>query len=249
MKLSRLARLTHRWLSYVIALQVLAWVIGGVLFAWLPFQPWVKAGDFASPPAPRLEARDGDALLTGLQRLPPGTALRSAASVAGPDGALWKLTRQDAPTLWLRVDGRPHVPPDAATIERFAATIYRGPGKQAGPATQLSEVPARLGLVQETGGRGKLWRVAFDDAQRTRLYFDDTSGEFVTARTEAWVWYDLLWRLHIMDYGGGEDFNNSLLRAAAPLALLLVLAGAILTVQAAWRARASKTPQRPRAGR
>ena len=101
----------------------------------------------------------------------------------------------------------------------------------------MAEVPTRLLLVQETGGRGKLWRVGFDDSQQTRLYFDAASGEFVTARTEAWVWYDLAWRLHIMDYGGGEDFNNPLLRAAAPLALLLVLAGTVLTVQAAWRAR------------
>jgi hypothetical protein len=34
----------HRWLGYLVALQVLAWVAGGVLFAWLPFQAWVKVG-------------------------------------------------------------------------------------------------------------------------------------------------------------------------------------------------------------
>ncbi len=188
-------------------------------------------------PAQRLQGSDGSALQAALQALPPGTTVRSAASVTAPDGALWKLTRDDGPPMWLRVDGGPHRSPDAAAIERFAATIYRGPGKPIGPATFLLDVPTRLGLVRETGARGKLWRVAFDDAQRTRLYFDGTSGEFVAARTEAWVWYDLLWRLHIMDYAGGDDFNNPLLRAEAPLALLLVLAGAILTVQAAWRAR------------
>ncbi len=31
-----------------------------------------------------------------------------------------------------------------------------------------------------------------------------------------------------MDYGGGEDFNNALLRLLSPLALVLVLGGVVL---------------------
>ena len=53
------------------------------------------------------------------------------------------------------------------------------------------------------------------DALQTRLYFDGASGEYLTVRTRAWVWYDFFWRLHIMDYQGGEDFNGGLLRGAA----------------------------------
>ncbi len=57
----------------------------------------------------------------------------------------------------------------------------------------------------------------------------------VAVRTEAWVWYDFFWRLHIMDHAGGEDFNGALLRAASVLAFGLVLAGAVLGVLAARR--------------
>ena len=89
-------------------------------------------------------------------------------------------------------------------------------------------------------GRGNVWRVRFDDTLGTRLYFDGTSGEFLTHRNEAWVWYDFFWRLHIMDYTGGDDFNNWLLRSASVLSWALVLAGAVLAVLAgrrAWRRR------------
>lgn len=236
MTFSLFARTAHRWLAYVVAIQVLIWVVGGVLFAWLPFQPWVKAADFIRKPEQTMPADWAQALATAQTPL-QGAAVQAVASVVGPDGALWKLTRAGGEVTWLRADGRPWQPAQAAAIERFARALYRGPGQPAGGAERLADVPARLGIVRETGGRGDLWRVTFDDAQRTRLYFDGRSGEFVTARTEAWVWYDLLWRLHIMDYGKGEDFNNKLLRAAAPIALLLAIAGAVLTVQVLLRSR------------
>ena len=55
-------------------------------------------------------------------------------------------------------------------------------------------------------------------------------------RNDAWVFYDAMWRLHIMDYSDGDDFNNTLLRVLTPLALLFVLSGILLTWTAAKRA-------------
>ena len=62
---------------------------------------------------------------------------------------------------------------------------------------------------------------------------DDRHPSFSVSRVNgAWVWYDFFWRLHIMDYAGGEDFNGTLLRLASLTALGLVLAGAVLAVLA-----------------
>ena len=74
-------------------------------------------------------------------------------------------------------------------------------------------MPKPLLIVEDTGGRGDLWRVYFDDALGTRLHFDDT---------------------------GGDDFNNGLLRVASVVSWELVGAGAVLAVLAArraWRGR------------
>ena len=48
------------------------------------------------------------------------------------------------------------------------------------------------------------------------------------------------WRLHVMDYSEGEDFNNKLLRGASVAAIALVITGLVLMVLAlrrSWRHR------------
>lgn len=234
MNLHRWARIAHRWLAWAIGLQMLAWLIGGAVFAWLPFQPWVKAQDKIARPDVALPAAAAESLQRAMAM--PGSAegLRSVALVASAVGPTWKLTRPDSRVLRQRADGQPWAAPDGPAIARFAQSIYRGDGRPLGAPQRLATVPARLGIVQELAGRRDVWRVAFDDALGTRLYFDAEGGELLTARTEAWVWYDLLFRLHIMDYTGGDDFNNPLLRAAAPLALLMGLAGTAMALQSGW---------------
>jgi len=225
----------HRWLGYAVALQVLAWVAGGAVFAWLPFQGWVKAAEDVAKPAPSLGAGWAQRLAVGL---PADEVLLSAHSVATARGTAWRL-RLASGERWVDADGRALVPPDAAAVDAFARSLYRGTGRLA-DVQMVDTVPTRLGLVQELGGSRPVWRARFDDALQTRVYVDSRSGELLAARNEAWVWYDFFWRLHVMDYGGGEDFNNPLLRVAAPLALGLALTGLVMLVLAlrrAWRHR------------
>jgi hypothetical protein len=166
--------------------------------------------------------------------VPADQAVQSVQSVVTARGPAWKL-RTAGGDRWLDADGRELTPPDAEAVGRFARALYRGPARQL-DVQQLAEVPARLGLVRELAAVRPVWRAAFDDALQTRLYIDSRGGELLAVRNEAWVWYDFFWRLHVMDYGGGEDFNNALLRVAAVAAAAMVLAGALLSVLAARRA-------------
>jgi hypothetical protein len=233
--LTRTTFRVHRWLSYLVGLQLLLWVAGGLVFSLLPFQAWVKGGDVLRKPAPVLAAGQQVNVAAMLAALPPGD-VTAVTLVATPAGTALKLTPRGAPPVLLPADGRPWLPPDAEAIRRFALRLYTGPGKVAGVARDVDTTARRLGIVDETAGRARLWRVSFDDTLSTRLYFDGHSGEFVALRNEAWVWYDFFWRLHIMDYGGGEDFNHLLLRVAAVSAGLMAAAGAVLSVLAARRA-------------
>ncbi len=121
------------------------------------------------------------------------------------------------------------MPPDEAAVRCFAQSLYRGPGRLLA-VQRIAESPRRLGIVRETGARADLWVVRFDDALATRMYVDARTGRLVAARNEAWVLYDFFWRLHVMDYGAGEDFNNPLLRAAVLAAIALVMTGALLLI-------------------
>ncbi len=226
----------HRWLAYAVALQVLAWVLGGLLFAWLPFQGWVKGGEVLVKPQQPLPAGWSQALRTAEAR-GPVLAVHSIATAWGP--AL-RLRRADG-DQWLAADGSELPVPDAAAISRHARGLVRADLPLLG-VQRLQELPRRWLIVHELAGRQDVWLARFGDRLSTRLYLDARTGELLAARNDAWLLYDFFWRLHVMDYADGEDFNNPLLRVAAVLAIALVLTGLVLAALALRRAgrRASR---------
>jgi hypothetical protein len=228
----------HRWLAWLVALQVLAWLAGGFVFTWLPFKAWVKAEDVVSRPVQPLPADWAAAVARHLSTQPLPEPVLAVASVAtatatGPAMRL-RLARGES---WVMASGGPLAPPDEAAVARFARSLYKGNGALA-EVRLMAEVPARALIVREAGARRDVWRATFDDALGTRLYIDGRSGELVAVRNDAWVLYDFFWRLHLMDYGEGEDFNHPLVKAASAAGLMLVLTGAVLAVLAlrrTWR--------------
>lgn len=228
----------HRWLAWLVALQVLAWVVGGFVFTWVPFKTWVKAEDVMQRPQPALPADWAAQLARRLEQQPTAPVL-ALSSVLTPQGPALRLRHAEGAT-WLDARGEPLAPPDAAAVARFAGELYRGAGALV-DVQRLAEAPVRALIVREAGDRRDVWRVRFDDTLGTRLYFDTRSGELLAVRNDAWVVYDFFWRLHLMDYGGGEDFNHPLVRAASLLALALVATGLVLATLAlrrVWRRRA-----------
>lgn len=226
----------HRWLAWLVGLQLAAWVIGGAVFAWLPFQAWVKSTDTVTKPVVALPSDWAQALTRATL---PNTPVRSVASVATARGPAWQIRLADQSELWLTADGKPLVAPDETAARTFAQSLYRGVG-QLRSVERVEQVPRQLGIVRELGAKRGLWVARFDDAIATRIYIDAVNGQLAAARNDAWVIYDFFWRLHVMDYSEGEDFNNPLLRAAALIALVLVVTGGVLLGLSArrwWRRR------------
>ena len=235
MSLSATTFRIHRWLGWLIGVQVLVWVTGGIVFSLLPFKAWVKGGATVKPPAVMLPAGWAVRVAPALQAAAQLGEVASLAAVSTPQGPALRLNyRGGLKPVIVPADGTAWAPPDEATLRRFGAGLYQGPAAVIA-LERVAGVPLRLGIVAETGGRGDLWRLRFDDVLATRIYLDGLTGEFVTSRNEAWVWYDFFWRLHIMDYADGEDFNGTLLRVASVAAWGLVTAGAVLAALAARR--------------
>ena len=147
--------------------------------------------------------------------------------------------RGDSGQAFVPEDGSPWRAPDSAGVARWARALYRG-GGELSRVSRIERARPLVGIVQEAGERRDLWRANFSDRLHTRFYFDGPSGEFLMVRNDAWVLYDFFFRLHVMDYQGGDDFNNPLLRAAATVALGLVLTGLVLlglSLRRRWRRR------------
>ncbi len=229
----RTARKIHRWVSYIVFAQVTLWILGGLTFAVLPFDSVVKGGAVMEPV-------ENPAFPEGwLATLAPHVSkldkINGVNAHNSSQGLLVELLEGDE-SHWIRLgDGLPATAPSAGEIESYAQTLYRGEGAVS-DTRHIAEPEYRyLGLVDELYGRTDVWRVSFDDAYDTRLYFDAPTGRYLTIRNDFWVFYDAMWRLHIMDYGSGEDFNNVWLRIFTPLAMIFALSGLVLTWNAARR--------------
>lgn len=225
-KIRRVAQWTHKWLALIIGIQVLAWVLGGAVFALLPFNGWVKSGDMVrKAPKPTNDTRLFPLADIAARHAP----LRSIELLGQGSRFYYRLTDVAGNKLLVdATDGSALPMPDENQIRQRALDLYIGGGRVNSVGRIAPPQPRALGLVDEMHGEHHAWRVDFTDTLNTRLYFSPQTGEFLRARNDAWVLYDFFWRLHIMDYGGGEDFNNALLRLLSPLALVLVLGGVVL---------------------
>ncbi|MBK7366575.1 MAG: hypothetical protein IPJ04_01380 [Candidatus Eisenbacteria bacterium] len=231
MSLQRAAFKIHRVLSYVAFAQMLAWIGGGVVFSLIPFDSVVKGGAVVEKPATRLPDEWRSALSAASPQVGEAAKLETFAS---PQGTAFRV-RGDSAQAFVPADGSAWRAPDSASVAAWARSLYRGGGALARVA-RIERAEPLVGIVQEAGERRDLWRAAFTDRLHTRFYFDGPSGELLMVRNDAWVLYDFFFRLHVMDYAGGEDFNNVLLRTFAVLSLAFALSGAVLTYSAARRA-------------
>jgi uncharacterized iron-regulated membrane protein len=132
------------------------------------------------------------------------------------------LTSTDGKPVVLAADtGRPFGAMTASEASHLAVAAYRGQAAPS-PAVLLDQAP------KETGRDGPLWRVDFHDAERTTFYLSPETGEVVTRRSGVWRIYDFFWRLHILDFKTGENFNHPTLVAITALTLSVAITGIIL---------------------
>jgi len=232
--MNKWARKIHRWVSYIVFIQVTLWILGGVTFAVVPFNSIVKGGSVMAEPIPVVFPEKWvEQIQAQQQALGPLVAMSSSNS---SQGLLIKLQGEEE-SRWIRMaDGEQVVRPVAESVGIYAEQLYVGDGELL--ATRfLAEPEYRyFGFVDELYGRVNVWQASFSDSLGSRLYFDGDTGRYLTVRNNFWVFYDAMWRLHIMDYRGGEDFNNKLLLFFALFSLAFAISGFILTYTAIQRA-------------
>lgn len=242
MKMRQTAWAVHKYLSYIVFAQMFLWVLGGVVFATVPFESLVKGNSLVEPPRtsalphqlPKLElAADFSAHQLSAHHSAQGEVIKVQGSGA---------------TQWLHADsGRALDLVSEQQVAAFAQQLYRGDGQLQQVQLVMESQRRVLGLVDELNGRTGIWQARFDDLPATRLYFGARAGEYLMVRNDFWVYYDAFWRLHIMDYLNGEDFNNTLLRWFAWLAFAFVISGLMLSFFAARQQIKTQLKHRKRA--
>jgi uncharacterized iron-regulated membrane protein len=210
----------HKWIALIVGIQVLFWVLGGVVMTAIPIERVRSEHHVAEHTAPPL-AIEGLMSAQGAAEAARVTPVEALLKTT-PRGPVWAFRDVDGKTTVVdaaRAKPLARLSPEEA--KRFAVLAYAGEGRPV--STRYLPV-----APQETGKEGPLWRVDFDDAEKTSFYLSPETGEVVSRRSDVWRFYDFFWRLHIMDLETGEDFNHPLIIGASLLTLAVVLTGFIL---------------------
>ena len=220
MKVLKLSTQLHKWIALVVGLQVLFWVGGGLVMVALPIETVRSEHRVAEQTAVPLA-------LAGLPSLDEiarqaGVAPTQADLHTTPRGPAWTLKPMSGePVIVSAVTGRPFAPMSRDEATAFAIQAYRGDAAVSG-VSFLTTAP------EETGKIGPLWRVDFADGEETSFYLSPATAEVVSRRSGVWRLFDFFWRLHVMDWDDGEDFNHPLIIITTALTLSIVVSGFIL---------------------
>lgn len=219
MRLSRWVLQIHKWVALAVGLQIVLWVLGGVVMSAIPIERVRGEHNIAPQTAGALDLEGVLAPMEVAERAGVAPLRAELRDYLGQ--TVYVFTTAAGP---VRVDARsgerlPPVTEDEA--RRIARADYAGDD-------EIAEVRFFPEPAWEYRRSGPSWRVAFDDGEGTRLYVSTESGTVTARRNDVWRVYDFFWALHIMNFGDRENFNHMLLIAASVLALISSLAGLYL---------------------
>ena len=210
----------HKWLALIIGLQVFIWLLGGLVMSALPIERVRGEHKIASHPPIAISSAD---------IIPLSDAI-SAAELSSVHQAhlttlvgrpVWRI-RSGAQTVLISATDAEILSPVSEALAREIADYDFLPEVEIEAITLLTNPPS------EYGGPAPVWQIIFADDGDTRLYVDPNTGQVRARRSSTWRLFDFFWKLHVMDYDDGEDFNHLLLIGAAFLGVIVSIAGLII---------------------
>jgi len=212
-----LLRKLHKWVGLLVSVQFLLWLASGLVMSL--FDHHVVAGQAHRAPVKAAAAWPVAELMA------PTAVLAAAKQPVESLDSHWlaqvpAYRMKNSEGTWL-VDARSgaSLQVTSAHALEVARADYQGEGRPGTP--QLQNEPT----LETRKHQGPSWRVDFDDDDATTIYVSAEDGRILERRNTTWRLFDIAWMLHIMDYSGREDFNNSLVVMAAVAGLWMALTG------------------------
>jgi Na+-transporting NADH:ubiquinone oxidoreductase subunit F len=211
----------HKWVGLLIGIQVLLWLLSGLMISLLDpakvsGQQWARSAIDESQKLQQGELLEPDALST--EQLNGALAIDLTVSDGKP---VYRIKRDGSEIRVNAIDGSSIVT-SRAEAEILAREDYIGTG-------DIVSIEAGMAPDIETrNNSGDYWKVIFSDGANTSLYISASTGRILERRNNYWRVRDFFWMLHIMDYSGRENLNNSLVIIVALVAIWVGISGFML---------------------
>lgn len=214
----------HKWVALVVGVQIVLWVVGGVVMSVIPIERVRGEHNISEAAGTPIDPSSVIAIGQAAEAAFPNIPVNTAHLQIWQGQPVWNVVVADGRSRLVdAVTGEIITPISRERAVEIAVADYAGD-------PEISAIEYFEDATWESRRPGPAWRVSFDDGEGTRIYVSPESGLVTARRNDAWRFYDFFWMLHIMDYEERENFNNPLLITAALLALLTVLAGLLLLV-------------------
>lgn len=213
----RFWRKAHKWLGFLVAIQILLWISGGVIMSVFP-----------------IDKVRGQHLIKPLNELPKpiNRALADNINLANWQTISWqqrgtewmiKATDFDNNFAWLDPGNGQITSPLIDSQIKQLASLQHANGANITSVEALQALPFEVRHLSLP-----MYQVNFDDWINSTFYIHPQSGQIASVRSDIWRLYDFFWMLHIMDYEQRDNFNNPLLIIAAICSLAFTFSGLIL---------------------
>ena len=211
----------HKWIGLLIGVQVLLWVLSGLIISLL--DPVKVSGEqWAVTGMDESTALHSSAVLEP-NELPAELVSDSfAINLTNINGQVVYRIKRAGGEILVNAENGTIIQISQSDAEKLARRDYTGDGDI------VSIRPGRAPDLETRNSAGDYWRVNFSDAANTALYISASTGEILERRNRYWRVRDFFWMLHIMDYTGRENFNNSLIITIVLTAVWLGITGFIL---------------------
>ncbi|RBP50678.1 PepSY domain-containing protein [Arenicella xantha] len=216
-------RFLHKWLGVVIGLQVIIWVVSGMLISFIDHK--TVSGRLTRTPQDLPAIAQVKAPLFPIQKLiasAPTSQVSSVALTTFMQTLSYRLETPSGPLFYDATTGRP-LTVSKQEVQQVAVQSYQGDGR-------LMSVEYLKSGSRDDNIKDAAWRANFDDDLATRVYISTADASVLAHRNRYWKVVDFLLMLHFMDYPRKHNFNNPQILIVAFLTLWLAISGVLLVM-------------------
>ena len=208
-----LVRNIHKYLSFLISIQLFLWTVSGIYFAFNKIEN-VRGEQYREEPNFNVDFSKLNFEIDGAQNI--RVTDRMDQEILIVDG----------------IYGREYLDFDGKDVEQLNAEEAKTLS-----AKHTSLIPESVELVTEnivgSEFRGRalpIYRVKSvnDVGEGINVYLNVYTGEVEAVRSNQWRIWDLMWGFHIMDWETRDDIDNLLLKIFSILALISSITGVLL---------------------
>jgi hypothetical protein len=238
MKLFRLMSQIHLWLGAAFGVQVMLWLISGLIMVIIPIEV-IRGEHLRHDPAESVLDWTNEAVPLATIIAAQDSEVTSARTGWLAGSPVWRLETTDGLLMIDARTGDDLSPVGEALAREIATTRQNGLGEITA-IDWLTDPPREAGLSIPA------WRIEFaagETTPPTTFYINSQTGELRAVRTSAWRVYDFFWGVHIMDWSSRENFNSWWIKVTSIIAILFGIAGVYLTVHRLWMMARRRRPK------